>query len=167
MQGCSRSAPSTRGDRYLGGVLPGAIVFGLGLSITVAPLTGAVLGAVEERHLGVASATNNAGQRACLAGLLVVAVLPGLAGFDPTATEGLTDAFGTAMQLSALLCVLGGVVAFLTVRTARPVLEADDAAERHAALPRSLPGQARLPRPKPPLERPAPARRREHVANAL
>ena len=107
------------GDRYLGGVLPGAIVFGLGLSITVAPLTGAVLGAVEERHLGVASATNNAVAR--LAGLLAVAVLPGLAGFDPTDTEGLTDAFGTAMQLSALLCVLGGAVAFLTVRTARSV----------------------------------------------
>ncbi len=107
------------GDRYLGGVLPGALVFGLGLSLTVAPLTGAVLGAVEERHLGVASATNNAVAR--LAGLLSVAVLPGLAGFDPTEVDGLADAFATAMQLSAVLCFLGGVVAFLTVRTARPV----------------------------------------------
>ena len=107
------------GDSYLGGVLPGALVFGLGLSITVAPLTGAVLGAVEERHLGVASATNNAVAR--LAGLLAVAVLPGLAGFDPTDAEDLTESFGTAMQLSAALCVLGGVIAALTVRTARPV----------------------------------------------
>ncbi|MGH2719828.1 MAG: MFS transporter, partial [Actinomycetota bacterium] len=62
------------GESYAATVLPGLVVFGLGLSVTVAPLTAAVLAAVDELHLGVGSAVNNAVAR--LAGLLAVAVLP-------------------------------------------------------------------------------------------
>ncbi len=40
---------------YLTEVLPAMVLFGLGLSMTVAPLTTTVLDAVEERHVGVAS----------------------------------------------------------------------------------------------------------------
>lgn len=58
---------------YLTEVLPGVAVFGLGLSATVAPLTAAVLGGVDERHAGVASGVNNAVAR--VAGLLAVAAL--------------------------------------------------------------------------------------------
>jgi EmrB/QacA subfamily drug resistance transporter len=58
---------------YLSEVLPGLVVFGLGLSITVAPLTATVLGAVDESHSGIASGVNNAIAR--IAGLLAVAVL--------------------------------------------------------------------------------------------
>ena len=44
---CSSSDPN-----YLVDVLPALILFGLGLSMTVAPLTTTVLDAVEERHVG-------------------------------------------------------------------------------------------------------------------
>ena len=73
----SRVAP---GDTYVSGVLPGIIVFGLGLALTVAPLTAAVLASVGDELTGVASGVNNAVAR--LAGLLAVAALPALAGIS-------------------------------------------------------------------------------------
>jgi hypothetical protein len=108
------------GDSYLAGVLPGAIVFGLGLSLTVAPLTAAVLGAVDAHHFGVGSATNNAVAR--LAGLLAVAVLPGLAGveFEAGGPDGLPG-YAAALRIAAVLCVAGAGVAALTIRTTRVV----------------------------------------------
>ena len=54
-------------------VLPAILVFGLGLSATVAPLTATVLDSVEERRVGIASGVNNGVSR--VAGLLAIAVL--------------------------------------------------------------------------------------------
>jgi predicted MFS family arabinose efflux permease len=58
---------------YVTQVLPGIAVFGLGLAATVAPLTAAVLGSVEQGHSGVASGVNNMVAR--VAGLLAIAAL--------------------------------------------------------------------------------------------
>src|SRR6516162_823820 len=59
---------------YVTEVLPTVVLFGLGLSATVAPLTATVLASADVRHAGVASGVNNAVARA--AGLLAVAGLP-------------------------------------------------------------------------------------------
>jgi EmrB/QacA subfamily drug resistance transporter len=59
--------------RYLTEVLPGVTLFALGLSMTVAPLTATVLGAVDSGHSGVASGTNNAIAR--VAGLVAIAAV--------------------------------------------------------------------------------------------
>lgn len=58
---------------YATQILPGVLVFALGLSATVAPLTATVLGAVEPGHSGVASGINNAVAR--VANLLAIAAL--------------------------------------------------------------------------------------------
>ena len=71
----SRMAPS---GSYFVVVLPGIVVFGAGLAITVAPLTSTAMGAAPSEHAGVASAVNNVVART--AGLLAVAILPFLAG---------------------------------------------------------------------------------------
>jgi EmrB/QacA subfamily drug resistance transporter len=64
------------GADYLSDVLPGMIVFGLGLSATVAPLTATALNSVAENRVGVASGINNAVSR--IAGVLAIAVLGAL-----------------------------------------------------------------------------------------
>ncbi len=58
---------------YLSAVLPGLLLFGLGLAMTVAPLTAAVLAGAEESQAGIASGVNNAVAR--VAGLLGTAAI--------------------------------------------------------------------------------------------
>ncbi|MDQ3944001.1 MAG: MFS transporter [Actinomycetota bacterium] len=107
------------GSGYFEAVLPAVALFGLGMTITVAPLTSAVLAAVEERHVGVASGANNAVAR--LAGLLSVAVLPAATAIAPEDPATIAAGFPAAMVICATACAAGGVIAFLTIRTAVPV----------------------------------------------
>ncbi|HEY1572121.1 MAG TPA: MFS transporter [Pseudonocardiaceae bacterium] len=100
------------GASYLTGVLPGVIVFGLGLSAMVAPVTATVLAAAPDRFAGVASGVNNAVART--GSLLAVAVLPaavGLTGAAYTDPVALTAAWRLALLICAVLALVGAVVA--------------------------------------------------------
>ena len=109
------------GATYLGTVLPGVIVFGLGLTLTVAPLTATVLASAGARHAGVASGINNAIARG--AGLIAIAVIPGLAGLTGDAYRDpavFANGFRTAMLISAGLAAAGGALAWSLIRNEIP-----------------------------------------------
>jgi len=109
---------------YLADVLPGVLVFSLGLSLTVAPLTSTVLAAASAERAGVASAVNNDVAR--VAGLLAVAVLPVAAGISGSAAltpEVFGAGFRMAMLLAAGLCAAGGLLAYATIRRPGPIPE--------------------------------------------
>jgi EmrB/QacA subfamily drug resistance transporter len=110
----SRIGPDTS---YVVDVLPAVTLLGLGLAITVAPLTATVLAAAEDRYAGIASATNNAVART--GGLLAVAALPavvGLSGNSYRHPVALADASSEAMWICAGLLVVGAAVSWFGVR---------------------------------------------------
>ncbi|QHC70626.1 DHA2 family efflux MFS transporter permease subunit [Rathayibacter sp. VKM Ac-2801] len=101
------------GADYATQLLPGILLFGFGLAVTVAPLTSTILGAVEDGHSGVGSAVNNAVSR--IAGLVAIAATSLVVG-DSLDVEGFSRA---AVATSALL-VAGGVVSLLGIRNPAP-----------------------------------------------
>jgi EmrB/QacA subfamily drug resistance transporter len=107
------------GASYLSTVLPAVVVFGVGLAITVAPLTAAVLFAVPDSYAGTASGVNNAIAR--VAGLIAIAVLPVAAGIRAGPGQPLGPGFSLAMGITAAVCVIGGITAALTIRTGADV----------------------------------------------
>lgn len=90
-------------------VLPSMLVLGLGLSLTVAPLTSAVLGSIGPERSGIASAVNNAVSR--VAGLLVIALLSTIVG-------GRLDlaGFHSAAVVTAALFAIGALVSWIGIR---------------------------------------------------
>ena len=90
-------------------LLPGIIIFGLGLSITVAPLTSAILGSIQPSQAGIGSAVNNAVAR--IAGLLAIAVIGVFIGTAMT-----SSGFRTGLYLCSVLLVGGGVVSAVGIR---------------------------------------------------
>ena len=90
-------------------LLPGVVLFGLGLTIAVTPLTSAVLAAVDPSQSGIGSAINNAVSR--IAGLIAVALAGVIAG-------GALDygSFRRLALVTAALFAVGGVVAAIGIR---------------------------------------------------
>ncbi|GIM93817.1 DHA2 family efflux MFS transporter permease subunit [Paractinoplanes toevensis] len=104
------------GTSYLTGVLPAVIIFGLGLSLLVAPLTSTALGSLDDAYAGIASGVNNAVARA--AGLLSVAILPlaaGLGAGSLTVSDQLHPVYRHAMLICAGLMASGSVIAFILI----------------------------------------------------
>src|SRR5215470_1922877 len=116
---------ATLGSSYVVYVLPAVTVFGLGLAITVAPLTATAMNSAPPEHSGIASAVNNDVAR--FGGLIAVAVLPALAGITGSAylhPDALAAGFRTAALISGAVCAAAGVLAAFTItnpeRAGRP-----------------------------------------------
>ena len=123
---------------YLTQVFPAVTELGFGLAVTVAPLTSTVLSAVPSEHAGVASAVNNDVARA--AALIAVAVLPAAAGLTGDAylePATFNSGFHTASIICAVLCVLAGGLAAITI------------GNRHTRRQRIHPPHAALDAPPP------------------
>ncbi|PJJ63223.1 MFS transporter [Compostimonas suwonensis] len=90
-------------------LLPGILVFGLGLSMTVAPLTAAILGSIDSRQAGIGSAVNNAVSR--IAGLIAIAFTGIIVG------SGLdVDGFHRAVLATAIMLIAGAIISAIGIR---------------------------------------------------
>jgi EmrB/QacA subfamily drug resistance transporter len=103
----------THGD-YLTTVLPSILAVSLGMAIAVAPLTTAVLSAVDEYHVGTASGLNSAVSRA--GGLIVTALLGVVLSQQG---EALVSALHEAALVGAGLALLSALTAFATLGAVR------------------------------------------------
>jgi EmrB/QacA subfamily drug resistance transporter len=109
------------GRSYVAGVLPGILVFAVGLTLTVAPLTTTALSSVASHLAGIASGVNNAVART--GSLVAVAAIPVIAGFTAGAevdADTLLDGYTKVMWASAAVAAASGIVAAIWVRRIEP-----------------------------------------------
>jgi EmrB/QacA subfamily drug resistance transporter len=111
---------------YWSELLPAILIFGLGLAMTVAPLTAAILGDVPPKQAGIASAVNNAVAR--VAGLLAVAAVGAIVALQ----------FGSALDRSAA----SAPAASLTKAKQTPLLITPPAPYQHDAAFRNALSEA-------------------------
>jgi MFS family permease len=103
------------GFSYWWEMLPPLLVFSVGLSMIVAPLTATVLADADERDSGIASGVNNAVAR--VAGLLGIAVVgAAVAGSDNRLD---VSGFRLAMLITTGLVAAGGVLGLTGIRNPR------------------------------------------------
>lgn len=102
---------------YWSQLFPGIVLFGLGLSATVSPLTSAVLGAIDSRQAGIGSAVNNAIAR--VAGLIAIALI-GIVTGSHLDVAG----FKNGLILTAVLLAVGGIISAIGITNNNQELEA-------------------------------------------
>jgi EmrB/QacA subfamily drug resistance transporter len=113
---------------YVTELLPGLLVFSVGLSLTVAPLTATVLADADESDAGIASAINNAIARvAGLVGVSVVGVVVAttLVGDTFAANPESVRAFHQVVVICAALVAAGGVAGALGIVNPRRTVDAE------------------------------------------
>jgi hypothetical protein len=98
------------GDHFLTHLLPSVLLFSIGLTLLVAPLTTTVMTSVDESSSGIASGINNAVSR--VAGLVVIALL-GLAGAG--------SVFKFSIVLCATLAAGAGIASYLTIQNPKRI----------------------------------------------
>ena len=96
-------------------LLPALLVFSIGLSMIVAPLTATVLADAGESDSGIASGVNNAVAR--VAGLLGIAVVGALVAGSTNQLD--LSGFRLSMLITALLVGAGGAVGLGGIRNPR------------------------------------------------
>jgi MFS family permease len=94
---------------FVSQALAGVVLLGLGLAVTVAPLTSAVLGAIEPARSGIASAVNNAVSR--ISGLVAIALLGAVVG---TVVD--TAWLDRALLLCVGLLTIGAIISGVGIR---------------------------------------------------
>ena len=103
---------------YVRDLLPALLLFSIGLSMTVAPLTATVLADADETDAGIASAVNNAVARvAALVGVSVIGVVVAgtLSGDTFAADQASVRAFHEAIAICAVLVAAGGITGLLGI----------------------------------------------------
>ncbi|HEY1449097.1 MAG TPA: MFS transporter [Caulobacteraceae bacterium] len=109
--GCALALLAPKGAGYWTGVLPGIIAVALGMAAAAAPLTAAVLGAVDSRHTGAASGLNSA--VAQLGGVIVIALIGQVLA---THDGAFVHAFDGAAVVGAMVAIAAGVTIALLFR---------------------------------------------------
>ena len=132
--------------------LPGLLAVGLGMAITVAPLTAAVLGAVDPARAGIGSAVNNAVSR--IAGLVAIASLGVIVG-----TQLDVEGYHRAAVATAVFLIVGACVSWIGIRNPAPTPGDTGATPPPAAAPST--GSTHIP---PHVAERARARRRQLAA---
>lgn len=107
------------GASYTQAILPGALLWGLGIGLTVTPLTAAVLASVDDAYLGAASSVNDAASR--VGGVVVIALVPVLIGAvgGRSLARALANGYQPAMIAIAAICVAAALIAALFVSDTR------------------------------------------------
>jgi hypothetical protein len=107
------------GQSYATGLLPGVLLWGVGIGVAVTPLTAAVLAAVGDADLGEASGINDAASR--IGGVVVIALVPALIGAvgGTSLARALVHGYQPAMIVMAGLCLAGALVTALGVSDTR------------------------------------------------
>jgi MFS family permease len=103
-------------------ILPGLVVGGVGMAITMAPTTAAAMSSVPVDKAGVGSAVINSMRQVggslgiALMGALIATVVS-VSPFNPAFTDQFVEGYHRALHVGAAITLAGAVIAVLTVKT--------------------------------------------------